>query len=142
MIAARFDVIPIDGDSSQSDSKRKESMGSPVVHFEIVGKDQVALQTFYTSLFGWQIDDQNPMHYGMVATGGNGGINGGITTNDQDRGVTIYVEVADLGAALTTAERLGGKIVMPPMDSPGAVSMAMFSDPAGNVIGLTKADST
>jgi predicted enzyme related to lactoylglutathione lyase len=30
---------------------------------------------------------------------------------------------------------------MPPMDIPGAVSMAQFADPSGNVIGLVKANS-
>ena len=52
-------------------------MGSPVVHFEIVHKDAAKLQPFYSELFDWKIDANNPMNYGIVDTGGKG-INGGI----------------------------------------------------------------
>jgi len=36
------------------------------------------------------------------------------------------------------AERRGGKTVMPPTEIPGYVTLAMFTDPAGNVTGLIK----
>ena len=41
-------------------------MGQPVVHFEVVGKDADKLRDFYSKLFSWQIDANNPMGYGMV----------------------------------------------------------------------------
>ena len=58
-------------------------MGQPVVHFEVVGKDAKKLQSYYSELFGWQIDSDNPMNYGMVTREGNTapdgmGIGGGI----------------------------------------------------------------
>jgi hypothetical protein len=28
----------------------------PVVHFEVIGKDPAELQTYYSELFGWEID--------------------------------------------------------------------------------------
>ena len=37
-------------------------MGHPVVHFEVIGKDAAALATFYSELFGWEIDTNNPMN--------------------------------------------------------------------------------
>ena len=46
-------------------------MGQPVVHFEIIGKDGAALQSFYSALFGWRIDAGNPMGYGVVTREGN-----------------------------------------------------------------------
>jgi predicted enzyme related to lactoylglutathione lyase len=52
--------------------------------------------------------------------------------------VTIYVQVPDLQAALDQAVALGGKVLMPPTEIPGVVTLAMFADPEGNVIGLTK----
>ena len=33
---------------------------------------------------------------------------------------------------------MGGKTVMPPMDIPEGPTMAQFSDPEGNVIGLVQ----
>jgi predicted enzyme related to lactoylglutathione lyase len=114
-------------------------MGQPVVHWEITGKNGTQLQEFYAQLFDWQIDADNPYQYGLVDTQSDQGINGGIATaNEPNSRVTIYVQVADLQATLDKAESLGGKTLMPPMEIPGAVTMALFSDPDGNVTGLIK----
>jgi len=117
-------------------------MGKPVVHFEVVGKDGKRLQKFYADLFDWKVDTNNPMQYGMVDTGAKG-INGGIAAAQQGSpgGVTFYVEVEDLGEYLRTAERLGGKTLMPPSEVPGGPALAIFADPEGNRIGLVKAGS-
>ena len=95
-------------------------MANPVVHFEILGKDGKKSQAFYASLFGWNIDASNPMDYGMISAQDGHGIGGGVAAAQQGGQpmVTVYVEVADLAAALKKAESLGGKMVMPPMDVP------------------------
>jgi predicted enzyme related to lactoylglutathione lyase len=31
-------------------------MGQPVVHFEAIGKDAERLHSYYSQLFGWEID--------------------------------------------------------------------------------------
>ena len=54
-------------------------MGNPVVHFEIGGKNAKKLNDFYAKNFGWKIDANNPMKYGIVATGSDKGIPGGIS---------------------------------------------------------------
>ncbi|MDP9238646.1 MAG: VOC family protein [Chloroflexota bacterium] len=110
-------------------------MAQPVTHFEIHGKDGKKTQEFYSKLFGWNIDANNPMNYGMIAAGERG-IGGGVTESPNAPMVTFYVEVADLDAALKKAESLGGKTTMPPMEVPGGPKIAMFADPDGNVIGL------
>lgn len=116
--------------------ERKVSVSNPVVHFEITGADGAALQRFYADLFGWKIDANNEWNYGMVETGGEGGINGGIA-GEQDGGhrVTVYAAVEDPQAYLDKVEQLGGTVVMPVTDM-GDFSIAMFTDPAGNVTGL------
>lgn len=59
-------------------------MGQPVVHFEIIGKDAAKLQSYYTDLFGWEINADNPMKYGIVgrypsaSAGADLGIGGGV----------------------------------------------------------------
>jgi len=91
-------------------------MGQPVVHFEVIGKDGAALQSFYSDLFGWKIDTDNPMNYGVVQHGGGEGtgIGGGIGTGPEGYPghVTFYIGVPDVEAALTKAESLGGSRVM------------------------------
>ncbi len=54
-------------------------MPHPVVHFEIACKDGEAGQKFYADLFGWKVNTDNPMKYGIVEKGGENGIGGGIT---------------------------------------------------------------
>jgi predicted enzyme related to lactoylglutathione lyase len=111
-------------------------MANQVAWFEVVGKDGKKLQSFYTGLFGWKLDANNPMNYGM-SDPGETGIGGGIGgSQDGSTQLTFYVTVDDLQASLDKAEKLGGKTVMPPMDVPGGPKIAMFADPEGNVVGL------
>ena len=47
--------------------------------------------------------------------------------------------VPDVQEALDKVGKAGGATVTPPMDVPGGPTIAFFSDPAGNRIGLMKA---
>jgi len=118
-------------------------MGQPVVHFEIIGRDGQRLRDYYTELFGWEIDADNPMNYGMVQREGNlnadgVGIGGGVGVGPDgyDGHVTFYVEVPDVEAALADAERLGGSRTMGPDEVPGGPVIGMFTDPEGHTVGL------
>ena len=113
-------------------------MSAPVVPFEIMGGKGSELEKFYSELFAWKINSDNPMNYGVIDTGaGLKGINGGVgPAHDGNRRVSIYVQVDDLQAALDRAERLGGKTVLAPTEVPGGPRLAMFADPAGNITGL------
>jgi len=114
-------------------------MANQVSWFEISGKDGAKLQQFYGDLFGWKIDANNPMSYGMVE-GSDGGIGGGIgQSNDGGTQVTFYVGVDDLQACLDEAERSGGRTVLPVTEIPNMATIAQFADPEGNVVGLVKA---
>lgn len=114
-------------------------MGNPVVHFEVTGKDGKKLQDFYSKTFGWNVNADNPMNYGIVE-GQDGGIGGGISAGDGGtRQVTFYIEVDDPQAYLDKVESKGGKTVMPVTEIPGMVVLAQFADPEGNVVGLVKA---
>jgi predicted enzyme related to lactoylglutathione lyase len=120
-------------------------MGQPVVHFEVVGKDAKALQDYYADLFGWEIDADNPMNYGMVAREGNVnpegvGIGGGVGSGPPgyDGHVTFYIEVPDIEAALAKAESLGGTRVMGPETIMDQVELGQFTDPEGHLIGVVR----
>jgi uncharacterized protein len=115
-------------------------MPNPVTHFEIVGKDGKALQDFYANLFGWKVDANNPMNYGMVEAQDGHGVGGGISAGEGDESwVTVYVEVDDPQVYLDKAVSLGGQVVMPVSEVPGVVILAQFKDPEGHLIGITKA---
>ena len=104
-------------------------MGQPVVHFEVIGKDGEKLRSYFSELFGWNIDASNPMKYGIVTREGNSnadgaGIGGGVggAPEGYDGHVTFYVEVPDVEAALAKAESLGGTRIMGPDEVPGWAS--------------------
>jgi predicted enzyme related to lactoylglutathione lyase len=116
-------------------------MGQPVVHFEVIGQDGAQLQSFYRQLFGWTIDADNPLGYGLVDTSSGGtGIPGGVAAAQPGSGsrVTFYVEVPDIGAALASAEQLGGRRLWGPAAVIEGLELGQFADPDGNVIGLRR----
>ena len=43
-------------------------MPNPVMHFEIMGADSQKYRQYYADLFGWNLDNNNPMNYGMART--------------------------------------------------------------------------
>jgi uncharacterized protein len=123
-------------------------MGHPVVHFEVIGKDGAGLQAFYSGLFGWQINADNEMGYGLVQREQNVnaegvGIGGGIAGGPEGYGghLTFYVEVPDVEAALAKAESLGGTRVMGPETIMGRMVLGQFTDPEGRLVGLIGAQS-
>jgi predicted enzyme related to lactoylglutathione lyase len=118
-------------------------MGQPVVHFEVIGKDGDKLRSYYAELFGWEIDADNPMKYGIVPREGNlnadgAGIGGGIGGGPEgyDGHVTFYVQVPDVEAALAKAESLGGTRMMGPDNVMEGLVIGLFNDPEGHVIGV------
>jgi uncharacterized protein len=128
--------------------ERREIMGQPVVHFEIIGTDVEKLKSYYSDLFGWEINSDNPMNYGIVQRDANlnadgVGIGGGVGTGPEGYSghVTFYVEVPNVEAALAKAEGLGGSRVMGPDKVMEGVEIGLFKDPEGHLVGLVKSMS-
>src|SRR3981081_4741066 len=132
-----------------SHNKRGNTMGQPVVHFEVIGTDPATLRAYYGELFGWEFDTSGPVapsvsqpgNYGFTATGvtgGGAGIPGGVGGGARYHShVIFYVGVPDVEAALRKAESLGGIRRMGPEQAPGRdLVVGHFTDPEGNLIGL------
>lgn len=115
-------------------------MTAPVVHFEVNARNARRAQEFYANLFGWKIDANNPMGYGVVDTGLKIGINGGIGQVEGDKPpfVTFYAAVEDPQAYLDKAVSLGATVITPVTEVPNMVTYALFADPEGNRVGVVK----
>ena len=120
-------------------------MGQPVVHFEVIGKDADKLRSYYSELFGWEFDSDNPMNYGIVQRDANVsadgvGIGGGVGAGPDGYSghVTFYIEVPDVEAALAKAEGLGGSRVMGPDEVMEGLEIGLFNDPEGHLVGVVK----
>ena len=109
-------------------------VSSPIVYFEIAGPDAAQLKTFYSSVFGWSIDAAS-----TIAAASTGGLRGGIRQDPAEK--VLYLGVPDIVAALKQIQAAGGKTVVPRTVVPGVVTFALFSDPAGNRMGLAEVGS-
>src|SRR5262245_29123290 len=107
-----------------------------VVHWEIQAQDPKKLQSFYSGVFGWKIDANTPMQYGMVTSRARKRIEGGIG-GSQGPGsrVLVYAQVASIPSTLKRMESKGGKTIMPRTDV-GPVVIGLYRDPEGNTMGL------
>lgn len=126
-------------------------MSGEVGHFEIPADSPERARKFYSSVFGWKMNNVPGMDYTMVSTGpvddkgmpkAPGFIGGGISKRDGPLAhpvVTIMVEeISDVEKAI---EQHGGKIVQR-KQAIGDGSMghtAYFKDSEGNVVGLYQA---
>ena len=118
-------------------------MGKPIVHWEIVSNGPAKdVQGFYADLFGWKIDADNPLQYGLVAPADAGGVAGGISGSTDPNlpgHVTVYVQVEDPDMVLKEIESRGGTIVLPTTEIVPGTTIALFTDPWGSLVGLSKA---
>ncbi|KAA3605412.1 MAG: VOC family protein [Planctomycetota bacterium] len=118
-------------------------MSDPLVHFEIAGRDGEALEQFYSNLFQWRIERQNPggHAYGRIDSEQVGGISGGIRHEPEGKAeIVLYIGVEDVEAAVKKVEQLGGAVRIPPLKTPEAY-FALIQDPEGNPIGLVQRES-
>jgi predicted enzyme related to lactoylglutathione lyase len=110
-------------------------MSNPIVHLEVVGQDGGKLMSFYSDLFGWQLDANNPQNYGVGQLDDSVGVGVG-PAPEGPGGATFYIGVDDVAAALAKAEELGGSRVMGPETIMERMVLGQFKDPEGNMIGL------
>ena len=110
-------------------------MGAKIIHVEVTGKDGASLQRFYSDVFGWSLDTNNPGGYGMER---QGDMTAGIGA-DQNGGaghVTFYVHSDDPQKALDKVTANGGRVIMPLTEVAPDTTIALFADPEGHVVGL------
>ena len=103
-----------------------------IVHFDVAGPDEAALQRFYAGVLDWGVEPQGP-GYALVRTP-EGGPDGAVVENEA-ASLTLGVAVDDLDAAVARVTEHGGEVLMPPTDN-GWVHKAIVVDPAGNRISL------
>ena len=110
-------------------------MADQIIHVEVTGKDGPKLQSFYSNVFGWQLDTNNPGGYGMLRQGDlSAGI--GPAQNGGDGQVTFYVHSEDPAGTLRKVEGAGGRVIMPLTEVAPETTIALFTDPEGHVVGL------
>jgi len=110
---------------------------------ELVTTDPAAATNFYTQLFGWTTQDfpMPDFTYTVVSAGGAGTGQGGIMpippgATGMPPAWVSYVTVDSADATAKLAEKLGGKIIVPPRDIPEVGRFAVIQDPQGATIAI------
>ena len=111
---------------------------------ELATTDQNAAKTFYTSLFGWAVED-SPMgpsaFYSMFKLSGrNTGAAYTLSQDQRAQGVPpnwmIYVAVENADQSVAKAAQAGGTVHAPAFDVMDFGRMAVLQDPTGGVFSL------
>ena len=117
-----------------------------VVHFEIPADNLARAKKFYSTVFGWILNEFPEMEYTIVRTVESdengmpkepGAINGGmLQRQDPVKAPIITISVDNMDQAAATIEKNGGKIIRPKMPVGDMGFAGYFKDTEGNVIGL------
>jgi uncharacterized protein len=115
-------------------------MANPFVHVELNTTDIGRAKSFYGSLFGWQLRDEDMgqgVTYTMIDVGE--GTGGGMMTHPMPGAPSTwlsYVLVDDINAATEKARSLGAQVIREPIEVPGAGWLSIFLDPTGAALGM------
>ena len=117
-------------------------MANPFVHVELQTSDLPRARQFYTSLFGWTLQDvslPSGGSYTMIDVGG--GTGGGMMINpvpDTPSHWLAYVGVDDIEASTKKAADLGATVLMGVTEVGAFGWMSVIVDPTGATLALWK----
>lgn len=124
---------------------------NPVVHFEMPMENAARLTKFYSSVFGWQMQDTGPqMGNYVVATTTEidkktdrpkmpGAINGGFFPKAPDKPAqypSVVIAVDDIKTYVKKINEGGGKVLGEPVEIPGVGMYVSFLDTEGNRVSI------
>ena len=118
-------------------SFRDTPMPAPIVFFDIAAPDLATQAAFYRAVFDWDVGAG-----GQVSVPVASPLPGALRVEPANLGPiterVLYVGVPDVTAALEAVKASGGAMIFPRTVVPGVVILALFTDPAGNRMGLVE----
>lgn len=124
---------------------------SPVVHFEMPAVDKKRVATFYSEVFGWDMQHlgsemgnyvlatTTPVDEKTQLPKQPGAINGGFfDRKDDELNSTphIVISVDSIDESINAVKTGGGEILTDKMDIPGIGIYVSFKDTEGNIVGM------
>lgn len=112
--------------------------------FELATTNQAAAKTFYSQLFGWDVQDfpisDNETYSIFKRDGRDTAAAYTMRPEEHQQGVPpfwlVYIEVADVDLMAATITAAGGTVMAPPFDVMEMGRMAVVTDPAGSHFAL------
>lgn len=106
--------------------------------------DLVKARAFYSSLFGWEIEEGSAEHGGYANCLKDGRKVAGMAPKEdpaQPTSWTTYLASDDVDVTLAKVREAGGQVLMDGTDVPGVGRFAIIADPGGAVTGLWQGGS-
>jgi len=110
-------------------------MPAPIVFFDIAGPDMAKQAAFYRAVFDWDVAADGRFSVPLTAPP-VGTLRGTLRADPTEK--VLYIGVDDVTASLTKVVANGGQIVAPRFEIKGVVILGLFTDPAGNRLGLVE----
>ncbi|MEV2221175.1 VOC family protein [Nocardia vinacea] len=110
-----------------------------VAWFQVGSDKPQEVEKFYGDLFGWSFAaDPNADGYNLVSYPASEAPSGGIshTSDASANHATFFVLVQDVPATVAAAEKLGGKVSVPPVTGKDGLVFAHILDTSGNDFGI------
>lgn len=114
--------------------------GAPAL-IDLQTPDEDASAQFYSALFGWKIDAQNPSGYRYARTD-NGAIIAGIRPayGEAPPAWTLYLATDDIAGTAKDATEQGGSVLHGPLNVPGQGCVLIVADPSGAITGFWQSE--
>jgi uncharacterized protein len=110
----------------------------PIALVVVTANNLAASSTFYSKLFGWQVQPFSVELAGVITPGGPpAALRCNVPAGFP--GMVPYLGVRDVDAMLSRVVAAGGTIERAAWKLPGIGKLARFKDPAGTIYGLTDA---
>jgi predicted enzyme related to lactoylglutathione lyase len=122
--------------AQQSKGPAMPALPAPIVFFDIAGPDTTAISNFYAKVFNWQFGPGG--QFSVPVSGLNPGSMLGATLRKDPANKLVYLGVPDVAATLKLIVENGGTVVAPRFEVRGVVVLGLFTDPAGNSMGLVE----
>src|SRR6266567_4060155 len=113
-------------------------MANPFVHVELQTNDAVSARKFYTSLFGWKLQDV-PIPggtYTMIDVGG--GTGGGMMRNPVPGAPSHWLSYVGVDDSTKKAKELGAMVLMDVTEVGEFGWMSVITDPTGAILAMWK----
>jgi predicted enzyme related to lactoylglutathione lyase len=108
------------------------------VFFDIAGPADSHQGDFYAKLFGWKTGAGGVLSVPVIGPQPASGPHLDGTLRVDPAGKLIYIGVPDVTAKLADVAANGGKIIAPRFEVKGVAVIGLFTDPAGNGMGLVE----
>ena len=105
---------------------------APIVFFDIAGPADAHQAAFYQKLFNWKAGPGGVVTVPVTAPS----LHGTLRTDPTQK--IIYLGVPDVAATLKEVSANGGKIVVGRFEVKSVAVIGLFTDPAGNAMGLVE----